>query len=112
MQFVVVIFILTSCNQTKFNKNKWNEKSDPAFPPSYRVQMLNDLITNSKLVGMDYSQLIGFIGVPDNIDKNFIIYEISVVYNGDIDPIYTKKLVFEYSKDSLIKSLRIVEWQK
>jgi len=80
------------------------------FPPSSRPLMLNDLVTTHKLVGLRYSELIKLIGKPDGEQDNLISYDIAVKYSG-VDPDYTKSLKFVYSKDSLITSFKIVEWE-
>jgi hypothetical protein len=114
-KWLLAAFILTmfSCNkQIKFDKNKWNEQTDPLFPSSYRPKMLNDLTTNYKLIGLSYHQLIERLGMPDNKESSLVSYKIVVEYGSDIDPVYTKDLKFTYSKDSSITSFKVVEWKK
>ena len=74
--------------------------------------MFMDLITNYKLVGIKYSQLIGLLGIPDSKDSNSLSYKIVVDYGHDIDPVYTKNLDFTYSNDSIITSFNVNEWKK
>lgn len=109
--FVCLFLIVASCQQ-KFDKIKWSEREDPAFPPSSRPEMLNDLITNNKLVGLSFRQLIARLGPPDNKDGNIVIYKVDVDFGTDIDPVYTKDLEFTISKDSIITSLRVKEWKE
>jgi|SRR5688572_346963 len=114
-QFISLLFFLLSCNnnkQIKFDKNKWNEQSDPLFPSSYRPKMLTDLTTNYKLVGFKYSQLIELLGIPDSKDSSSLSYKIVVDYGHDIDPVYTKDLDFTFSNDSTITSFELNEWKK
>lgn len=115
LQFAAVSFLL-SCNYQnkiiKFDKNKWNEQTDPLFPSRYRANMLADLITNYNLVGLNYTQLIEFLGIPDTKDSGSLTYKIVVDYNRGIDPIYTKDLDFYFSKDSVITSFKVNEWKK
>lgn len=105
---------LSSClsNQMRFNKVAWNTSDDPAFPPPNRDKMLNDLITNHKLTGLKYTQLIDTLGNPDIRDEYKIGYRIIEDYGSDIDPVYSKDLVFYFSKDSIITSFKINEWKK
>ena len=114
LQFVALIFFLLSCDnkQIKFDKNKWNEQTDPLFPSSYRPKMLKDLTSNYKLAGFKYSQLIALLGIPDNKDSSSLSYKIVVDYGHDIDPVYTKNLDFIFSKDSIITSVKVNEWKK
>ncbi len=113
---ISLFLCFTSCNdkasELKFDKVKWNEKEDPAFPPSARVRMLNDLTTNNKLVGLKYSQLIEFLGRPNYRDSSSLAYTIIEDYGADIDPVYTKTLDFTFSKDSIITAFKLVEWKK
>ena len=73
--------------------------------------MLNDVVINHKIVGLQYSELIKLIGKPDGEQDNLISYDIAVEYFG-VDPDYTKSLKFAFSKDSLITSFKIVEWKE
>ncbi|WP_167353168.1 hypothetical protein [Pedobacter steynii] len=110
---IVVVFFLTSCTQDiSFEKTKWAEKADPIYPSAYRSQMLKDLTTNHKLIGLSYSQLIGYLGYPDSKEANTVVYRIAIDYGSDIDPVYSKNLEFSYSKDSIITSFKILEWKK
>ena len=74
--------------------------------------MLNDLINNNRLVGLQYHQLIELIGIPDNKDGSSMSYRIDVDYSSNIDPVYTKDLKFTYSRDSSITSIKVVEWKE
>lgn len=115
LQFSIFVF-LSSCEgskkQIKFDKNKWNEQTDQLFPPSYRSQMLTDLMTSYRLKGLKYSELIELLGVPDAKDSSSLSYKIIVDYERDIDPVYTKELVFSFSKDSVITAFKVNEWKK
>lgn len=114
LQFGLLVLMLFSCNkkELKFDKSKWNEQTDPLFPSSYRLKMLNDLTSNYKLIGLKYSQLIGFLGVPDNQDKSTSSYNIVIDYGSDIDLVYIKELDFIFSKDSVITSFKVHEWKR
>jgi len=109
--FIVLLFIAGSCSQQKFDKDKWSEREDPAFPPSSRARMLDDLITNHDLVGLSYKDLVARLGMPDNKDEDIVTYKIVVEYGTDIDPVYTKDLVFTISKDSSITSMKVRDWK-
>jgi hypothetical protein len=104
-----------SCNgdsPMKFDKTKWREKIDPAFPSPYRKRMLKDLLTNQKLVGLKYTQLTDLLGEPNFNDSSSLSYKIIVDYGYDIDPVYTKDLDFTFSKDSIITAIKVNEWKK
>lgn len=74
--------------------------------------MIKDLTTNHKLIGLSYAQLISYLGDPDGKETNSVVYTIAIDYGSDIDPVYSKKLEFSYSKDSTITSFKILEWKK
>jgi hypothetical protein len=111
--FALFVFPFSSCNmKIKFDKEKWDEHPDLAFSPPYRNKMLTDLTAHHKLIGLHYSELIEMLGKPNFSDSNFIGYTILVDYGSDIDPVYTKNLNFNFSKDSIITSYKIDEWKK
>ncbi len=108
-----VLFFIISCNQQMdFEKSKWNEQIDSTFPSTYRSSMLKDLTANHKLIGLRCFQLEDLLGLPNNKTNNTLTYDIVVEYGSDIDPIYTKSLVFKYSKDSVITSFKVIEWKR
>jgi hypothetical protein len=98
--------------QMKFDKVAWNTSNDPAFPPPNRDKMLKDLIENHKLVGLKYSQLTDSLGRPDIKENHTLGYRIEEDYGKDIDPVYTKDLIFYFSKDSIITLFKVSEWKK
>ena len=112
--FVLLVLIclafLLACNRMKFNKEKWNGVSDIGFPTIYRKQMLHDLVTNHKWLGLTYKELINYLGSADAVESNAVYYKIIVDYGSDIDPVYTKDLVFTLSIDSVVQKVQIVEW--
>lgn len=112
LQFVIIA-LLVACNnnkQVKFDKSKWTLKNDMEYP--FRRQILNDLTTNYKLIGLNYSQLIELLGRPNYKDSVSVAYIIVENYGLDIDPVYTKNLDFTFSKDSIITSFKVNEWKR
>jgi len=73
--------------------------------------MLDDLINNHTLNGLTTQQLRGQLGKPDFTESNELIYEVVVDYGWDIDPVYTKNLIFTISPDSLVTAYNIKEWR-
>lgn len=107
---VIIAIMIVSCNQQiKFDKTNWTTKDDMEYP--YRKKMLKDLITNYKLSGIKYSELIALLGQPQYNDSASLGYEIETHYNV-IDPDYAKKLEFIFNKDSVITSFKVAEWKK
>lgn len=108
-----IIPIIQACNRNcHFEKIKWQQKEDLAYP--YRDVMLDDLVTNYELAGLTYQQLTDLLGQPDSLSdkKNEVVYEIIFEYDIDVDPVYVKNLVFEFSPDSTVKSFKIEEYQR
>lgn len=74
-------------------KKRWQLRDDPGFPPPERKQILNDLLSNYKLVGLSYKELNSLLGAPDITDSSGanVSYEIDIHYDM-IDPDYIKSL--------------------
>ncbi len=101
------LFII-SCTK-KFDKQRWEDRTDDNFPPQYRAAMLKDLSENYKLKGKTVSEIENLLGRSDGIENNRMYYNIKIEYSG-VDPDYTKDLIFDFSKDSIITSYKVVEW--
>jgi hypothetical protein len=108
-----MVGVLAACNRDmKFDKEKWNEQQDPAFPSPYRKRILADLTAHYKLKGIKYADLVQLLGDPDLKDSSSVGYKIVEEYGRDIDPVYTRNLEFTFSKDSVITSFEVHEWRK
>ena len=111
--FFIGIIGLVSCTdfgQAKFDKIKWMTKDDMTFPN--RNNMLKDLTTNHKLVGLKHNEAIELLGEPNYSDCSSFTYQVIEDYGSDIDPVYSKNLDFEFGKDSVITSYKIEVWKK
>ena len=108
--FSILILLLVSCNNKRFDSIKWSTKYDMTYP--YRNSILKDLTSNHKLVGLKYNQLINLLGRPNFKDDTSFAYIVVEKYGNDIDPVYTKNLDFTFSKDSIITSFRVNDWKK
>jgi hypothetical protein len=110
---VAIVLVLDACKgDMKFDKEKWNEQKDPAFPSVYRKRMVGDLAARYPLKGMKYDSLVQLLGIPDSKDSVSLTYKIIEEYGRDIDPVYTQNLEFNFSKDSTITTLTLQEWKK
>jgi len=70
--------------------------------------MLKDLITNNKLKGLSYRQIINLMGEPENyVNKDSSIYYEIVVKFRSIDPVYIKNLEIQFDRDSIVKNYKI-----
>jgi hypothetical protein len=110
--YFTIIAMMMACSDRKFDKSRWNEKSDANFPSKARQEMLNDLLSNHILVGLKYANVVTLLGSPDGVDSGRVFYKIEIDYGGDIDPAYTKDLYLFTTKDSIIRSYEIKEWGK
>ena len=80
------------------------------FP--YRKKMVNDLVSNYKLEGLTYKELVDLLDSPQGSDGNSIWYYVDEDYGNDIDPVYSKSLIFYLDKDSIITGFKIKEYRK
>lgn len=111
--YVVMVFVFLSCNnEMKFDKEKWNQFDEPTIPSIYRKMMLNDLLTNYTLVGLEFSQLLGLLGEPSCQESNKISYMIKEEYGSGIDLKYIESLEFQLTNDSIVQSFEILKWEK
>jgi len=111
--FGLCFFVFVSCGQKRFDKVLWATYKAGVEYGTFRDEMLVDLTTNNKLKGIKYSELVELLGEPDykGEEENEIKYEILIDYGRDIDPVYTKDLIFVISSDSLVTSWDIKEWK-
>jgi hypothetical protein len=107
---IIGMFSCKDLGQINFDKGKWRAKDDMEFP--YRNKMLKDLTTNYKLVGLKHSEIIDLLGEPNFSASSSFAYQVIEDYGSDIDPVYTKNLDFEITKDSIINAFKIEEWKK
>jgi hypothetical protein len=107
---LIEIFSCSNLQQIKFDKVKWMTKDDIEYP--FRNIMLKDLMNNYKLEGLNYVEVVKLLGEPNFSDSISFAYQVIEDYGSDIDPVYTKNFDFEFDKDSVIVSCKIVEWKK
>lgn len=107
----LAIFFLVSCNnQLLFEKGKWKLPGDAGMPNEWRKRMVKDLMTNYELKGMKRAEIINLLGAPDFIDSSSLSYKVIVEYEYlGVDPVYSKILDFNVSKDSTITSVKLIE---
>ena len=112
--FLSIIIILVSCQtEQKFDKAKWAEVADLMTFPN-RKYMINDLVKNFQLKGKTYNEIIDLLGQPqsDMNSEHQVFYDIDIDYGSDIDPVYTKILLLQFDKDSIIQNFEVREWKK
>ena len=107
--FMLMMAIIAGCtSKQKFDRTGWNDGDGIDFPKRYL--MVDDLLATHKLVGLKFNNVVGLLHYPDRFsyDSLSFHYEITRKMSG-IDTLYTKNLVFTMSKDSVIKSAKVVE---
>jgi len=107
--------LLSSCADPSidFKKESWNERSDLIY--SNRSKMLRSLLADHLTEGMTRIQVTQLLGRPENwsnIPTNEIGYEIEVDYGWNIDPVKGKNLLLQFSDDSLLTNITVLEWGK
>src|SRR6476620_12023054 len=108
---IALVFIFFSCKDTveespkkTFDKELWNGK-DVEDNYSYRDDMLNDLVYNVKLKGLNKQEVTAMLGEADRTNEDYLYYEILSKEVG-IFPLHKKFLVLKFDKNNT------VEWRK
>jgi hypothetical protein len=112
LSFVFLIVSACGVQEMKFDKTKWNEKDDKFY--AYRENMVNDLMKYYLKKGMTFREVEELLGKSENYQsdpQNTIGYEIMVDYGWNIDPQKGKILYIEFSKDSILKSVKLEKWK-
>ncbi|HEY9167452.1 MAG TPA: hypothetical protein VIS48_14960 [Candidatus Kryptonia bacterium] len=96
----------------RYDKEKWLSKEDVDQYP-YRNGMLDDLLSNHKLIGLSSSQLVSLLGPSDSniVSKPDEVFYTIVVDYDLIDPSHVKNLVFTITQDT-VRNFRVDEWKK
>jgi len=104
---------ITGCNnQQKFTRELWHYGDGLNFPS--RKMILDDLLANHKIVGLNHYQVIQLLGSPQFRDTasfkySYQIEDTGTQYNPKKNPIYTKNLVLYFSKDSVVIKKEVIE---
>lgn len=106
--FSITLICCNGIEREKFNKERWLEYSEVDGPD--RDLMAEDLLRTHKLMKLSNRQLFQLLGQPAN-DTTSTHYMLKIKYDM-IDPVYSKYLVINFNKDSIITSAKIEEWHK
>ncbi|MFD0751817.1 outer membrane protein assembly factor BamE [Mucilaginibacter calamicampi] len=104
---------ITGCNnQQKFTRELWHYGDGLDFPS--RKNILDDLLANHKIVGLNHYQVVQLLGSPQFRDTSVFKYSYQIEdtgtkYNPKKKPIYTKNLVLYFSKDSIVTKKEVTE---
>ncbi len=117
--FLVLAFAvlaIAGCNSDqKFTREKWSYGDGLEFPS--RKTVLNDLLANHKIKGLNHYQVIQLLGSPQHRDTanfkySYQIEDTGFEYNPKKKPIYIKNLVLFFNKDSIVTKTEVVERTK
>jgi outer membrane protein assembly factor BamE (lipoprotein component of BamABCDE complex) len=112
----LVFICITSCNrQQKFTREKWSYGDGLEYPS--RKAILDDLLANHKIKGLNHYQVIQLLGSPQykdtaNFKYSYQIEDTGFKYNPKKDSVYIKNLVLYFSKDSIVTKTEIFEKTK
>lgn len=111
----VSFLIISGCSKyEKFEKNKWNQKNDLGYY-DYRESMLDDVVKNYQLKGKSIQQLRSMFGDLDIFSEKIgcqIQFNIITEFGTNIDPIYSKDLIFKLNADSIIVDIQVTEFKR
>lgn len=117
LTLTALVFIsITSCNrQQKFTRELWSYGDGLNYPS--RKAILDDLLANHKIVGLNHYQVIQLLGSPQDRDTasfkySYQIEDTGIMYNPKKKPVYIKNLVLYFSKDSIVTKTDIFERTK
>lgn len=108
---LLFIVALTGCDpHKKFNREQWNYGDGLEFP--LRNEIVDDLVKNHQLKGLNYGQVIDTLGIPQKRDSLLLAYQI-LDNSSDFSrkkPAHIKSLVLHFSKDSVVVKAEIKEY--
>jgi hypothetical protein len=110
--FFILLFIIYSCNNQKFNRNIWINDDDIAGKD--RITMVDDIVDSKMLENKDTSEIKYLLGTPQFIDTSksgklmMMSYRVQDYYGFDIDPKYSISLDIEVDTNlNKIKQVRL-----
>jgi hypothetical protein len=99
---------VTGCHTSEpFTTEKWMKGDGLQFP--LRDDIMDDLLKNHKLKGMNYHEVTHLLSDPDGRDSVSFYYQIIETFNNMHQHDHTKNLVFYMGKDSIITRFEIYD---
>jgi hypothetical protein len=112
-QFSICLFAVitvTGCSSnSKFDRQKWSYGDGLDYP--FRDEILNDLVTNHHIKGLNYRQTIDSLGSPQRRDSLQFTYQIiddSYAFARK-KPAHRKNLIVYFSKDSIVTRFEVYD---
>jgi hypothetical protein len=109
--FGVLFFLICSCSNSEFTREKWHEKND--FIYVARKNIVEDLIKNHLNKNLCYEDLLELLGpkvtLSRRVNEEHIYFEIETKYGSNIDPRWIKYLEIELDNDSCYVEGRVIK---
>ena len=110
-QFLIIcltVLAVSSCNsKQKFDSDEWKQTGLDWWITDFREKMVDDLIQNDTLIGMNQEQVIELLGLPESENKAKLEYLIREKYGSDIDPEYISNLIIEFDEKGQVRNCKI-----
>ena len=110
-QFLIIyltVLAVSSCNsKQKFDSDEWKQTGLDWWMTDFREKMVDDLIQNDTLIGMNQEQVIELLGLPESENKAKLEYLIREKYGSDIDPEYISNLIIEFDEKGQVRNCKI-----
>ena len=112
----VTALVFISCNRPQpFTRETWSFGDGLEYPS--RKTVLDDLLANHKIVGLNHYQVVQLLGRPQDRDTvnfkySYQIENTSSHYNPKKEPVYIKNLEVYFNKDSIVTKTKIFERTK
>jgi hypothetical protein len=89
-----------------FDEVKWKTRDGADYP--YRERMLNDIVHNDTIRGLNKDEITDLLGEPDRSNENYLYYTIAQKRLG-LWPLHTKTLVIKFVDYNTIDWIKIHE---
>ena len=110
-QFLIIyltVLAVSSCNsKQEFDSDEWKQTGLDWWITDFREKMVDDLIQNDTLIGMNQEQVIELLGLPESENKAKLEYLIREKYGSDIDPEYISNLIIEFDEKGQVRNCKI-----
>ena len=106
---LIAVIALTGCGGSKFDRQKWSYGDGLDYP--LREEILNDLVTNHHIKGLNYRQVIDSLGSPQRRDSLKFSYQIlddSYEFSRK-KPAHKKSLILYFNKDSVVTKFEVYD---
>jgi hypothetical protein len=106
---IALVIAITGCGGGKFDRQKWSYGDGLDYP--LRDEILNDLVTNHHIKGLNYRQVIDSLGSPqrrDSLQFTYQIFDDTYQYSRK-KPAHKKNLILYFNKDSVVTRFEIYD---